>query len=224
MFVDKNNELLEIHGPQSSNFATNGKSNYYYDKDAHPVIINCSRTAKPTLVSSLLPWYANTTWCPYYHRSLKIYDNSRRLTTTTHGSEFNFSKSKPMLLQLLCQWWNYGLKVHIPIKIIVEKIGGNTLSLPGNLSLCYSHKTISSYWGNIQCLKDRAILSYHQFNNNNNNNKTLIPILVLTLLTPINILNMILISVKKKQSTILNHIEMINTTEIRSLMVINWYA
>ena len=54
---------------------------------------------------------------------------------------------------------------------------------------------------------------------------TLIPILVLTLLTPINILNIISISVKKKkQSTILNHIEMINTTEIRSLMVINWYA
>ena len=54
---------------------------------------------------------------------------------------------------------------------------------------------------------------------------TLIPILVLlTLLTPINILNIISISVKKKQSTILNHIEMINTTEIRSLMVINWYS
>ena len=54
MFVGKNNELLEIHGPQSSNFATNGKSNYYYDKDVQPVIINCSRTAKPTLVSFLL--------------------------------------------------------------------------------------------------------------------------------------------------------------------------
>ena len=81
MFVDKNNELLEIHGPQSSNFATNGKYNYYYDKDVQPVTINCSRTAKPTLVSFVLPW------CPYYHRSFRIYDSSRRLTTTTHGPD-----------------------------------------------------------------------------------------------------------------------------------------
>ena len=166
--------------------------------------------------------------CQHYLMSLlsQIFQNLwqfKKIDNNNSWSGFNHSKSKPMLLQLLCQWWNYGLKVHIPITIIVEKIGGNTLSLPGNLSLCYSHRTISSYWGNIQCLKVRAILSDHQFNNNNNN-KTLIPILVLTLLTPINILNMISISVKKKQSTILNHIEMINTTEIRSLMVINWYA
>ena len=97
----------------------------------------------------------------------------KKIDNNNSWSGFNHSKSKPMLLQLLCQWWNYGLKVHIPsIKNIVEKMGGNTLSLPGNLSLCYSHKTISSYWGNIQCLKVRAILSDHQFNNNNNNNNT----------------------------------------------------